>query len=66
MKKANNVQGTIVNLIQRSKEARRDNSNDGDEDEEGESDNENESHATENIIVNPEASPTSPADKVKF
>jgi len=66
VKKANNVQNTIVNLIQRSKEARRNNSNDGDEDEEGESDNENENHATENIIVNSaEVSPTSPADKVK-
>ena len=54
-------------MIQRSREARRNNKgNDLDDDEEAESDNDNESHASESIILNPaESNPTSPTDKVK-
>jgi serine/threonine protein kinase len=66
VKKANKVQETIINLIQRSREARRNNKgNDLDDDEEAESDNDNESHASESIILNPaESNPTSPTDKI--
>jgi len=61
VKKANNVQPTIINLIQKSKEARRNNEGNDDDDEEGDSDED--SHPSENNIVTAD-NPATPTDKI--